>query len=1596
MRVFKKPPVYDIVPHPGPPPLFAAVVTLPDGRRFPESDIPANRCSRKADAEQKAAELAWLELSTPGVNTGDASAAPAEETDPWAELRKEIESFFSDKAFASNSAIRLQHLLARQACRGGLPLCLVANVHTGVKARCLLLDPLCDLHPGRCLDLITRALSTAESGSERPPGGSGCPAPSFTTTTWDANAGDGPLKLRDILGDASNQGQLEFPGAQGQTGGALSCVYLDDAGLLWKRATADSSRPEWDDPDRSKRAKSESAAPTSIEGEQGRAAAQGLGTGPMGEDAPVDSAHPITRLTPSQDGQAGPMGDSAPAGDNAPAGAAAASTMVQDGRVDPRLNELLMVHFTVEERRRRDEERAARERDKAAAAKQEAATPKSAGTMSTPGDLPLDTSTLTTEGSITPKAPSQYGKPIVPGSPLSQTYQMVYIPADWRNPLQVLRLPVCGDGHYVQQIARELGVPVGEVAASRPASASFMKTCRVYFGSSHHGSTGSVARSNQTSAGASSSTHVPNAPSHARRNDATGAVTQASPELASGTPCDCDCEMMADALDGPEDACMNIDGLGHSRDPPGHLSGDPMRGVDINRSVCAESNIRGVCDVSNRSEDGDAHGAGQPGGTGNIGGSAGHDASWGTSMDGHRADASICINWRASDLARCLVQGDAVIACVGPSYLDGVPLVVFMDIGEDDVQALLLARHPLGQYRQSRNGALICQLPSAFRGGDSWQGKMPKALLHDICDQLQFKPPSYTVAQPGAAGIMHPPATASNHVLAPARSCGGYLAEVVLQGHPALHGKGHRHRVVCGRCGALGAATMQEGQVTNKRSKGPAKDAKNAAAVEGAAPEAPIIGRWTSPRAFASKADASHAAALEALWGVLASRFQEPGAAPAVRDETSNIYEEADREEQREHDDCMQGDRTDINDVADMGTCSGRMSLRDARALRARQGLTDASISCTMPSSGSVDRPMPTDGGEQVLNHHKSFRSKGADTAGEDAGGDRLWLDAAEQNEAALMSPVCVVCRHGGGVERFWEDYYNPQGASRDASEPLGVQVVAAFTDARMSEGDSMAGQAGELPGQQGNNALSDTMRAGGPGGEKEDEGDLPPAGTLVRVDYALQGPEGDILDAQRGFTFALGAGGVLRDIDRCVAGMTAGATRHIRLAVPPRYSFTPRLRATCHLTLTGFDLPPEQRVEERVFTPSLARQRIALVLDVLASKGALGSLIDVGCGCGAVLEPLLASGKIPRLIGLDVDATPLRKLARVLHRKLSPGGDLVSVFGGGWAPITPAGGPGTLLPAAAAPEAAGMGAASVACENAGTAAGQQDGNASGGAVCDQRVEDMVPMVDLSRETFASNFYPGRCPDGNVTPDDGGHQDLPPEEVHHDGQPWVEIQTFRAGASLGLNSIPERQSSNQGMSSSRSLMTGDPRSAKTAQHPPISGTPRADQPFARTLAHRPCAPTLAHQAFSPSALVQASLPSVELFCGSLADRDARCRGLDAAILIEVVEHLDPGPLACVGPSVLGYMRPHVVIVSTPNYEYNAAMGMPPADGVSGPPGLRNSDHRFEWTRAEFQGWARGLAAQYGYDVEFAGVGQTQQGDALQLGYSSQFAIFTKC
>ncbi|XP_021179971.2 small RNA 2'-O-methyltransferase [Fundulus heteroclitus] len=124
---------------------------------------------------------------------------------------------------------------------------------------------------------------------------------------------------------------------------------------------------------------------------------------------------------------------------------------------------------------------------------------------------------------------------------------------------------------------------------------------------------------------------------------------------------------------------------------------------------------------------------------------------------------------------------------------------------------------------------------------------------------------------------------------------------------------------------------------------------------------------------------------------------------------------------------------------------------------------------------------------------------------------------------------------------------------------------------------------------------------------------------------------------------------------------------------------------------------------------------------------------------------------------------------------------------------------------------------------------------------------------------------------------------------------------------------------------------------------------------------------------------------IELYQGSVTQRDARLRGFDLVASIELIEHLPLTDVEHFSSVLFGYMSPASVIVSTPNSEFNKLL--------PGLTGFRNSDHKFEWNRSEFRSWALKVCWDYGYEVEFTGVGEAPHNQRESVGFCTQIGVF---
>ncbi|XP_053325677.1 small RNA 2'-O-methyltransferase [Spea bombifrons] len=126
--------------------------------------------------------------------------------------------------------------------------------------------------------------------------------------------------------------------------------------------------------------------------------------------------------------------------------------------------------------------------------------------------------------------------------------------------------------------------------------------------------------------------------------------------------------------------------------------------------------------------------------------------------------------------------------------------------------------------------------------------------------------------------------------------------------------------------------------------------------------------------------------------------------------------------------------------------------------------------------------------------------------------------------------------------------------------------------------------------------------------------------------------------------------------------------------------------------------------------------------------------------------------------------------------------------------------------------------------------------------------------------------------------------------------------------------------------------------------------------------------------------------TVSLYHGSVTEKDPALLGFDLISCIELIEHLEKDDLEKFKDTLFGYMAPLRVVISTPNSEFNFLF--------PNLVGFRHADHKFEWTREEFQNWATDVSSCYNYSVEFSGVGEPPA-YAGDVGFCSQIGLFTR-
>ncbi|KAG1463015.1 hypothetical protein G6F56_005386 [Rhizopus delemar] len=128
--------------------------------------------------------------------------------------------------------------------------------------------------------------------------------------------------------------------------------------------------------------------------------------------------------------------------------------------------------------------------------------------------------------------------------------------------------------------------------------------------------------------------------------------------------------------------------------------------------------------------------------------------------------------------------------------------------------------------------------------------------------------------------------------------------------------------------------------------------------------------------------------------------------------------------------------------------------------------------------------------------------------------------------------------------------------------------------------------------------------------------------------------------------------------------------------------------------------------------------------------------------------------------------------------------------------------------------------------------------------------------------------------------------------------------------------------------------------------------------------------------------------------GSVSVPDDRLKEYETIVCSEVIEHLFDKDLEPFLDVALGFYKPRVLIVTTPNGEYN--VHFPDLQYGTEHAIFRHDDHKFEWTRQQFQNWCSHGATKYGYDMEFHGIGlMNSKLDDLKNGHCTQACIFIR-
>ncbi|XP_002074727.2 small RNA 2'-O-methyltransferase [Drosophila willistoni] len=131
---------------------------------------------------------------------------------------------------------------------------------------------------------------------------------------------------------------------------------------------------------------------------------------------------------------------------------------------------------------------------------------------------------------------------------------------------------------------------------------------------------------------------------------------------------------------------------------------------------------------------------------------------------------------------------------------------------------------------------------------------------------------------------------------------------------------------------------------------------------------------------------------------------------------------------------------------------------------------------------------------------------------------------------------------------------------------------------------------------------------------------------------------------------------------------------------------------------------------------------------------------------------------------------------------------------------------------------------------------------------------------------------------------------------------------------------------------------------------------------------------------------------VDVLQGSVAESSQELQSIDAVVALELIEHVYDDVLSKIPTNIFGFMQPKLVIISTPNSDYNVIFTRfkPLLSN-----GFRHHDHKFEWTREQFKSWCLEIVDKYpNYMFSLLGLGDPPEGYTT-VGHATQMVIFVR-